>query len=604
LKKILFILFILFASSVQAATYYVAKAAQGGSDSNTCIQAQTIGTAKLTINAGIACMGSGDTLYIRTGTYTENLYYGTVTFPSGTSWSNAVTISGYSSEIPVLDGYLATNFSNHPPATSYVIFQNMKVNLAGSGGSVGIGGDHIRLQDVEVTGSYRSGIMTGANQTVCPGACNQYLEFIRVSIHDNGEHGIYMQSSNNLVEDCDIYDNGGWSEGWNNFGIQLQNGYTGAQVSNNTIRNNKFHGMGINCGALSNCGSYSAGITAAFPAASTGNLLYNNIFYNNHYGILLKNQNIAAYNNTVYGSTYDGIQIQGTGSHSGMIIRNNISYGNGGDQIEYNGSDYTQSNNLTTDPHFLNAATYDFHLTAASTGAIDQGYDLSGTLTTDFEGNLRTVPYDIGAYLYGAAGNEAPTITLTSHTNGSTSYQSGATVNATGTSSTDTTSITCSSTGGACSTEDTQPSWAVNNIPLTANTLNTITITASDGSLTDAKTFYVYRDNANPTVTITSPTSAATYSTAVSAVSLGGTASDAGLLSNVTWACATSVPSAGSASGLSPWSITPLALTPGDNTIVFTATDAAGNTGTDQIVITYTPLGPGGTGTISRARMR
>ena len=49
-------------------TYYVAKT---GQDGNTCAQAQSRSTPKLTIKAGLACLAGGDTLIIKAGTYTE-----------------------------------------------------------------------------------------------------------------------------------------------------------------------------------------------------------------------------------------------------------------------------------------------------------------------------------------------------------------------------------------------------------------------------------------------------------------------------------------------------------------------------------------------------
>src|SRR5262245_35181053 len=59
------------------ATYFVAKT---GNNSNSCIQAQSRTTPKLSIGAGIACMASGDTLMISDGTYNENI---SNTIPAG-----------------------------------------------------------------------------------------------------------------------------------------------------------------------------------------------------------------------------------------------------------------------------------------------------------------------------------------------------------------------------------------------------------------------------------------------------------------------------------------------------------------------------------------
>jgi hypothetical protein len=57
----------------QAATYYVSKS---GSNNNSCAQATSVSTPKLTINAGIGCLsGGGDTLLIRKGTYDETIVH-------------------------------------------------------------------------------------------------------------------------------------------------------------------------------------------------------------------------------------------------------------------------------------------------------------------------------------------------------------------------------------------------------------------------------------------------------------------------------------------------------------------------------------------------
>lgn len=61
--------FIFFASSVQAATYYVSKA---GSDSNTATQAQSQETPWLTLQHAEDTANDGDTIYVSAGTYTEN----------------------------------------------------------------------------------------------------------------------------------------------------------------------------------------------------------------------------------------------------------------------------------------------------------------------------------------------------------------------------------------------------------------------------------------------------------------------------------------------------------------------------------------------------
>lgn len=81
----------------------------------------------------------------------------------------------------------------------------------------------------------------------------------------------------------------------------------------------------------------------------------------------------------------------------------------------YNGSTTSPpgANSLTVDiisTDFVDAANDDYHLTSGSQlkGA---GTDLSGTFTTDVDGDTRTVPWDIGFDAYVAAGGGATTLT-------------------------------------------------------------------------------------------------------------------------------------------------------------------------------------------------
>lgn len=99
-------------------------------------------------------------------------------------------------------------------------------------------------------------------------------------------------------------------------------------------------------------------------------------------------------------------------------------------------------------------------------------------------------------------------------------------------------------------------------------------------------------DTTSPTVTITSPTSTGTHSTSTTPMtSFGGTSSDNTGVSSVTWSCPTCSPTSGTASGTTSWSVASIGLSSGANTITVTAHDAAGNTGTDSHVETYTPAG-------------
>src|SRR5678816_3330665 len=83
--------FFIGAVTVQAATYYVATT---GDDAYACATARTITTPLRTIAAGVACLNPGDTLYIRSGTWTEQI---DMNGKSGTA-GNYLTIAAYPGE--------------------------------------------------------------------------------------------------------------------------------------------------------------------------------------------------------------------------------------------------------------------------------------------------------------------------------------------------------------------------------------------------------------------------------------------------------------------------------------------------------------------------
>jgi len=93
----------------------------------------------------------------------------------------------------------------------------------------------------------------------------------------------------------------------------------------------------------------------------------------------------------------------------------------------------------------------------------------------------------------------------------------------------------------------------------------------------------IYQDNA-VSVTITSPTSAPGYTTGSSTAHLHGTA--LGIITNVSWQNLMTGAS-GVATGMNVWDTFGISLHQGDNTILVTATDIAGRSGSDSIVVTF-----------------
>ena len=94
-------------------------------------------------------------------------------------------------------------------------------------------------------------------------------------------------------------------------------------------------------------------------------------------------------------------------------------------------------------------------------------------------------------------------------------------------------------------------------------------------------------DTTAPTVTITAPTSAPTFSTSTNPLTVSGTASDAVGVTQVSWT--NDRGGSGVATGTASWSVSGVPLQTGVNLITVTARDAANNLGTDTLSVTYTP---------------
>src|SRR5262249_38370182 len=85
------VLLVVSASSSSATAANVYYVATSGNDAVSCTTTRNDATPKRTISNAIGCLGAGDTLYIRAGTYDEQIQdrtsFGTATRP--------ITIAGY-----------------------------------------------------------------------------------------------------------------------------------------------------------------------------------------------------------------------------------------------------------------------------------------------------------------------------------------------------------------------------------------------------------------------------------------------------------------------------------------------------------------------------
>jgi parallel beta-helix repeat protein len=400
-----------------AATYYVSKS---GNDGNSCAQAQSLATPKLTINAGVGCVAAGDTLLIRAGNYNEGLQ---ATFSSGTSWTNMVRIASYPGDTvwmkPLSNatsagglGFVILLDAN----VSYIEFDGINLDGTNLSNPVfwpstnnGNNPHHIRLKNAEVIAGAIGGsgaVISGGHTLIGAIGSN---EFINLTIHGGGlpglcgyqcnSYGIYVAGPNNLVDGCNIYNTSA-------AGIQVYNA-SGDPPNGNVIRNTRIHDI-TTTGSLNQ--------VWGIMVAGNNTQLYNDIIWNikigannpGNAGITIgdgQSNNLIA-NNTIYNDSNTGIYV---GNGSSNTVQNNIVYQVTGSPYIDTGSGTVQATNLFgVNPLFVSPPTNNFQLQSASP-AINAGTPIS-VVTTDINGVPRPQgsPYTIGAYQYSSGSSSTP----------------------------------------------------------------------------------------------------------------------------------------------------------------------------------------------------
>src|SRR5262249_26670693 len=201
-------LYLSFAGTSEAATYYVAKT---GSNSSTCAAAQNISTPKATIGGGISCMSSGDTLFVRGGVYNETLYSGSPSGvpPSGTAGAYT-RFAAYNGETVVLRPTVSAagqvvDFFN---SEHHIEFDGISFDATFVTGGIKIEeylgmtqSHHIRIKNFDLYGYSGLAILLTGNQPTLIGGNEILHGTIRNSQHTisgplPGE-GMYIESSNN-----------------------------------------------------------------------------------------------------------------------------------------------------------------------------------------------------------------------------------------------------------------------------------------------------------------------------------------------------------------------------------------------------------------------
>lgn len=386
-------------------TYYVGKS---GSDANSCATAQssTAGNRKLTINAGIGCLASGDRLVIGAGTYTEanTLYETTVSVANGFAGSPTIIEGeGYAQGCALTENCpvtiaRASGTSANLESAVYITLRGFIIDdsaVAASGGNncfrLGGTGDHVVIEDVVFRYCSDNGVFETSTYS--------FLTMRRVNAHHAGQnpvqpaHGGYLQGDDTWVEDSLFHDNGLVSQS-NNIGVQYYCSAASCWADRATSIRNRYYNNDIgevfdgNDSVAINDVIYdnnSDGLTTGFEDAITGFRAYN----------------LTIVNNGGHG-VYNGIF---AASNDAEYI-NNLIVGNVGSpqlRVGASSTNVTQTTNLTT-----GAATdyivssSNFHLKAGS-AAINTGTNLSAYgVSNDFDGDARPqgAAYDVGADEY------------------------------------------------------------------------------------------------------------------------------------------------------------------------------------------------------------
>ena len=384
------LLVLLGAVKVQAATYYVSLS---GSDSNS----GTSSSPFKTFAKALKPLKPGDTLYIRAGTWTQQLDL-MANKTSGTS-SAYIKIAGYPGE-KVTIRYADPTEASYGPIKArgethrYLIFENLVLDGSNTTNKTNWqirgGNHHFILRNLEIKNFKATGLFIVAND----------VQVINCTIHDqitvgtSRHYGIYLGSGSNvMIQGTRIYNNPGG-------GIHVYNG----PISNLTIRNNALY----NNNGMSSSSVGGILVWGKSSSIISSTKIYNNLSYKNGTssgsgpasGILVGpyTSGTKVWNNTVYGNKGYGVQIGFDTTTKSTVVQNNISYGNGKGNYINKGSSTTYTNNVTTDPKFVSVSSNNFQLQSSSPAA-NKGVNLS-SVPNDYRNVARPkgASHDIGGY--------------------------------------------------------------------------------------------------------------------------------------------------------------------------------------------------------------
>lgn len=389
----------------EAATYYVSTT---GSAANSCVAAQNPATAKNSIRAAMQCVGvgpnvgGGHTVVVMPGTYDEEIRGSDL--PGGSSPASPFTLKAQTrgtvtlrpTKGPCTDpntGKSGVPCFNIEPYEAYIVIDGFVLDGSFvSHDGVRFWNDYLVVQYTEIFNPQASCILGSGN----------YGKFLKLELHacglrdssyhpgQGGHNDIYLGGNHNEVAYTHLYNGSAGMGFWNDVMVPSYN------VAHHNLIERGFLTGGI--------GMYRG----------PGNKAYNNVIVDGGIEVGWGCSDCAVLNNTIYntqgtGNYGYGIHVDATVKNT--LVQNNIIWRAQEGPIFNESSTTTQSNNLTSDPMFIDPKAKNFQLMAASP-AVDAGISLATQgVKDDFIGTTRPQKgsYDIGAYEFtGGSGDTEP----------------------------------------------------------------------------------------------------------------------------------------------------------------------------------------------------
>lgn len=378
-----------------------------------------------TIQAAINAANSGDTVLVASGTYVENINFGgkavtvtssggpAVTTIDGGALGSVVTFSTGETAASVLSGFTIRNGLQNGLPGGGIYISNASPTIAGNiitrnhaavgcgiyvnGGSPLIQNNTITINDQTGAGSGGEGgggiLVSGTSSA--PAAPQIVGNTITNNSVANGGDGgglsVGFFSSpliqGNLIQGNTAYNFGG--------GVALQSYNSPVFVQNIVVTNTSLEGG-------SGAGLYVFPSSSSLQTFVTNNTIAANSAFDNTSGILVGGfGQFVTFTNNIVAALPGQTAITCSALYSSLspVFSYNDAFAASGTPLAGICDLTTNPGNISADPRFLSAASFDFHLSAASS-AVNAGNNSAPNLpNADFDGNPRIAgTIDLGAY--------------------------------------------------------------------------------------------------------------------------------------------------------------------------------------------------------------